>query len=52
MSWTDLTIDNDYQIFTEFPHQIRKKSNGRIVSEYIVGQGYICLLYTTDAADE
>ena len=41
MSWTDLTIDNDYQIFTEFPHQIRKKSNGRIVSEYIVGQGYI-----------
>lgn len=31
MSWVDCVIDNDYEIFTEYPYQIRKKSNERIV---------------------
>ena len=35
MSWVDCVVDNDYQIFTEEPHQIRRKSNKRIVKESI-----------------
>ena len=35
MSWVDCVVDNDYQIFTEEPYQIRRKSNKRIVKEFI-----------------
>ena len=41
MSWIDCTIDNDYEIFTEYPFQIRKKSNGRIIKESIGNDGYV-----------
>ena len=41
MSWVDCVIDNDYEIFTEYPHQIRRKSNKRIVAESITTNGYI-----------
>ena len=48
MSWIDCVVDNDYEIFTEFPHQIRRKSNKRIVSESIDKSSkngyYICHL--------
>ena len=46
MSWVDCVVDNDYQIFTEEPHQIRRKSNKRIVKESIhKSDGYIrCVL--------
>ena len=33
-------VDTDYEIFSEFPHQIRRKSNKRIVKEFIGGNGY------------
>ena len=45
MSWQELIdFENDYEIFTEYPYQIRRKSDGLIISEWING-GYvkICL---------
>jgi len=41
MSWVDCVADKDYQIFTEFPFQIRKKSNKRIIKETVNNYGYI-----------
>ena len=41
MSWVDCIIDNDYEIFTVFPFQIRKKTNKKIIKECIDSQGYI-----------
>ena len=42
MSWIECIVDSEYEIFTEFPYQIRKKSNKRIVKEYIEKKnGYI-----------
>ena len=46
MSYVDCVVDNDYEIFTEYPYQIRKKSNKREVSETIHkrdGYVYLCL---------
>ena len=31
MSWVECKVDPDYEISTEYPYQIRKKSNKRIV---------------------
>ena len=39
--WEELKVDNDYLICKAFPHQIKRKSNGRIVSESISNKGYI-----------
>ena len=42
MSWIDCVVDNDYQIFSDEPHQIRRKSNKKIISEFInKTDGYI-----------
>ena len=41
MSWIDCKVNNDYEIFTEFPYDIRNKSNKRIVNEWHNGEGYI-----------
>ena len=41
MSWIDCVIDNDYEIFSEWPYDIRKKSSGRVVSESIGSGGYV-----------
>ena len=44
MSWIECVCDNDYEIYTEYPYQIRRKSNKRIISEYIdksKNNGYI-----------
>ena len=43
MSWENLKgFENDYEIFNEFPYQLRKKSNQRIVKECIDRQsGYV-----------
>ena len=38
--WEVLIDHEDYEICSEFPHQIRKRSNGRIVSEW-VDRGYL-----------
>ena len=35
MSWVDCVADNDYEIFTEFPFQIRKKSTNTIIKECV-----------------
>ena len=43
MTYEALRINNDYEICTEFPHLIRKRSNGRIVKEYIENNGYLRL---------
>lgn len=39
--WQECVADKDYEIFSEFPFQIRKKSNKRIVKESIDKDGYI-----------
>ena len=33
MSWIDCVVNDDYEIFTEFPYSIREKSTGEIVDE-------------------
>ena len=41
MSWVECIVDSEYEIFTEFPYPIRKKSNKKIISESILNNGYI-----------
>ena len=42
MSWVDCKVNNEYEIFTEFPYDIRKKKNGKIVKEHInKSSGYV-----------
>ena len=43
MSWIDCKVNNDYEIFTEYPFDIRKKSTGKIVSEWLNDSGYVCV---------
>ena len=43
MTFEVLRENADYEIFTEYPHVIRKKANGRIVSEFIENNGYVRL---------
>ena len=35
------SVDNDYEIFTEYPYQIRKIKNKRIIREYHEKNGYL-----------
>ena len=39
-SWESLKFDNDYEIYDQYPHPIRKKSNSRIISESLLS-GYV-----------
>ena len=42
MSFVDCVVDADYEIYTEFPHQIRRKSNKRIIKESVNNKtGYV-----------
>ena len=41
MSWQRTNNLNNYEIFTEYPYQIRKMYNGRIVSERDNGTGRV-----------
>ena len=42
MSYVDCVVDNDYEIFTEYPYPIRKKSNKREVTESVYKHnGYV-----------
>ena len=43
MSWIDCKVNNDYEIFTEFPFYIRKKKNGKIVKESLNHSSYVYL---------
>lgn len=41
MSWQVCAVDNDYEIFSEYPYQIRKINNKRIIREYHSKDGYL-----------
>ena len=41
MSWVECVVDSDYEIYTDFPYYIRKKSNKHIISENIHSTGYV-----------
>ena len=41
--WEELKQDSDYEININYPHQIRKKSNGKILKECYRGGGYLCV---------
>ena len=41
MSWIVCKVNEDYEIYTEYPFYIRKKSTGKIVSEWHNGNGYV-----------
>ena len=43
MTFETLRLNADYEISTDFPHVVRKKTNGRIISEFINRNGYIQL---------
>ena len=43
MTFETLRINADYEISTDFPHVVRKKANGRIISEFIENNGYLRL---------
>jgi hypothetical protein len=40
MSWSECVVDEDYGIFSDFPYDIRKKSNGRYLIESFETNGY------------
>lgn len=45
MSWEVCAVDNDYEIFNEYPYQIRKINNKRIIREWHNGNGYLyCMM--------
>ena len=52
MTWIECVCDNDYEIFSEEPYQIRKKSNQKIIKESVhKSTGYIrCKLNRKDYA--
>lgn len=41
MTWEVCAVDNNYEIFTEYPYQIRKINNKRIIREYHEKNGYL-----------
>ena len=42
MTFEPLRVNNDYEISTDYPHVVRKRSNGRVIKESI-GNGYLQL---------
>ncbi len=43
MSWIECVVDTDYEIFTEFPYDLRKKGSTEKVKEYVETNGYLRL---------
>ena len=43
MAFETLRVNTNYEICTEYPYVIRKKANGRIISEYVENNGYLRL---------
>ena len=41
--WEQLVDHEDYEICSEYPHEIRTRSNGRIVTESVTNRGYVVL---------
>ena len=44
MSWEVCATDNDYEIFSEYPYQIRKIKNKRIICEWHLNGYLICTM--------
>ena len=40
MNWIECVVDNDYEIQTEYPYQIRRKADKKIVNEYKCNTGF------------
>lgn len=40
-TWITCVADDAYEIYADFPHQIRRKSNGYIIKEWIKSTGYV-----------
>ena len=45
MAFETLRVNTNYEICTEYPHVIRKKANGRIISEYVENNGYLTMKF-------
>ena len=44
MVWQALTgFENDYEIEVEPPHRIRRRVDGRIISQFVDNTGYVCV---------
>ena len=43
MTFEPLRVNNDYEISTDYPHVVRKRSNERIVKEHVESSGYLRL---------
>ena len=43
MTFEQLRVNNDYEISVDFPHVVRKRSNGRVIKEHIENNGYLRL---------
>jgi hypothetical protein len=41
MSWVDCVCDNDYEINTEYPYNIRRKGSDKIINEHVLKAGYV-----------
>ena len=39
--WLECVIDNDYEIFSEYPYPIRRKGSDKIIGEHVGSDGYI-----------
>lgn len=39
--WISCIIDDNYEIWTEYPHPIRKKGSDRVISEWHNKEGYV-----------
>ena len=40
-TWVECVVDPDYEIYSEFPYPIRRKSTGKPVSESVNSEGYV-----------
>ena len=41
MSWINCKVNEDYEIFDQYPFYIRKKKNGHIIKEGVMNNGYV-----------
>lgn len=43
--WEELRLNKDYEIYTEYPYEIRRKSDNKTISEWNNGNGYkrVCI---------
>ena len=39
--WIECIVDNDYEIFSEYPYSIRRKGSDKVISEHLTNDGYI-----------